>query len=174
LQTEETEDSESGASRPSKSQRKREMHERQALGQKLVELSAAQLARLALPQDLLGAITETQRIRGHEARRRQLQYVGKLMRYADYDAIQAGYDNLLGNTRAAVALMHHCERLRDQLLEDDVALAEFIDQNAGVDTQWLRTKVRAARQERAAEKAPRHARELYKWLHAQLLARTGA
>ena len=156
------------ADRPSKTQRKREMHERQALGQKLVELSAAQLARLDLPAGLRAAIDETQRISGHEARRRQLQYVGKLMRGADFSAIQSAYDGLLGSSREAVALMHQCERLRDRMLDDDAALAEFVDQNAGVDSQWLRAKVRAARQERAAARAPRHARELYKWLHVQL------
>jgi len=160
--------------RPSKSQLKRDMHARQDLGAKLVELSAAQLARLALDESLLAAIRETQRVSGHEARRRQLQYVGKLMRGVDAERIQAGYDNLMGATRSSVALMHRCERLRDQLLDDEAALAQFIDSHAGIDIQWLRAKVRAARQERAAARAPRHARELYKWLHATLQAAAAA
>ncbi len=154
--------------RPSKSHLKREMHARQALGKKLVELTSGQLARLALPEGLLAAILETQRINGHEARRRQLQYVGKRMRDIDFPALQAAYDDLLGATRESVALMHRCERLRDLLLEDDAALGDFIAQHPGIDIQWLRAKVRAARQERSATRPPRQARELYKWLYAEL------
>lgn len=160
--------------RPSKSHLKREMHARQDLGKKLAELNNAQLQRLPLDESLRAAIVEMQRLNGHEARRRQLQYVGKLMRSADADRIQAAYDDLLGATRASVALMHRCERLRDRLLDDETALAEFIDDHAGIDIQWLRAKVRVARQERAAAKAPRHARELYKWLHGLLKAGTAA
>jgi ribosome-associated protein len=154
--------------RPSKSHLKREMHARQALGKKLVDLNGVQLGRMELPEGLLAAIRETQRISGHEARRRQLQYVGKLMRNVDFAALQAAYDDLTGATRESVALMHRCERLRDQLMEDDTALGDFIAQHPGVDIQWLRTKVRAARQERSAERAPRQSRELYKWLYAEL------
>ncbi len=156
--------------RPSKSHLKREMHARQALGKKLVELNAGQLARMALPEGLLAAIQETQRISGHEARRRQLQFVGKLMRGVDFAAIQSAYDELLGATRESVALMHRCERLRDTLLEDEAALGQFIAEHPGIDIQWLRTKVRAARQERAAARPPRQVRELYKWLYAELKA----
>ncbi len=159
-----------GDARPSKSHLKREMHARQALGKLLVDLSGAQLVRMQLPEGLLAAIVETQRIHGHEARRRQLQYVGKLMRGVDAGAIQAAYDELTGATRESVALMHRCEALRDRLLDDDAAMGEFVQAHAGVDVQWLRTKVRAARQERSAGKPPRHARELYKWLYTQLRA----
>jgi len=153
---------------PSKSHLKREMHARQALGKKLVDLNNAQLARLDLSEGLLAAIRETQRISGHEARRRQLQYVGKLMRDVDFAALQAAYDDLMGATRESVALMHRSETLRDELLEDDGALGDFIAQHPGIDIQWLRAKVRAARQERSAGRPPRHVRELYRWLYAEL------
>jgi len=156
--------------RPSKTQRKQEMHARQALGQKLVGLNADQLARMALPETLLAAILLAQRISGHEARRRQLQYIGKLMRSSDFDAIRCAHDDLMGASRQSVALMHRCERIRDQLLEDETALDVFVRDHTGIDAQWLRAKVRAARQERHAARAPRHARELYQWLHALLHA----
>ena len=154
--------------RPSKSHLKREMHARQELGRKLVDLNPAQLAGMDLSEGLLAAIRETQRISGHEARRRQLQYVGKLMRDVDFAALQAAYDDLTGATRESVALMHRCESLRDQLLEDDAALGDFIAQHPGIDIQWLRAKVRAARQERSAMRPPRQVRELYRWLYAEL------
>ena len=65
---------------PSKSQRKRDAHALQALGVQLVALSAAQLARLALPEALYGAVVAAQRMRSHGARTRQMQYIGKVMR----------------------------------------------------------------------------------------------
>lgn len=165
-------DTPSADDRPSKSHLKREMHARQALGKKLVDLNNAQLARMDLSEGLLAAIRETQRISGHEARRRQLQYVGKLMRDVDFAALQAAYDDLMGATRESVALMHRCEGLRDRLLDDDEALAAFITEHPGIDIQWLRAKVRAARQERAAGRPPRQVRELYKWLYAELKGAT--
>jgi ribosome-associated protein len=148
------------------------MHARQDLGEQLVRLSAEALRGMALPDLLREAIGEAQRIKGNEARRRQMQYIGRLMRDSDYEAIQAGYDELMGGSRESVALMHRCERLREQLLDDDSALSGFLEQHPGVDTQWLRAKLRAGRAERAALKPPRHARELYRWLF-QLL-KTGA
>jgi ribosome-associated protein len=159
--------------RPSKSQRKREMHARQELGEKLVELAPDALRRMDLPEPLREAIEEARRIRSHEARRRQLQYVGRLMRDSDYAAVEAAYERALGGSRAAVTLMHRCERLRDRLIDEDAALHSFLEANAGIDAQWLRAKVRAARQERAAARPPRHARELYRWLHARLLQEAG-
>lgn len=154
--------------RPSKSQRKREMHARQDLGAKLVELGPEALRRMALPEGLREAIEEARRIRSHEARRRQLQYIGRLMRDADFAAIESAYEHERGGSRAAVSLMHRCERLREQLIEDDAALDAFLQESPGIDVQWLRAKVRAARQERAAARAPKHARELYRWLHERL------
>ena len=154
--------------RPSKTQRKRQMHERQALGEKLVELNAEQLARLALPEQLHESISQAREIRGHEARRRQLQFIGKLMRNADYEAIRRAYEALQGPSRASVALMHRCERLRDQLIDDDSALERFARDHPEADAQWLRTKIRAVRQERSTPEAVRHARELYRYLHALL------
>lgn len=154
--------------RPSKTQRKRQMHARQALGEKLVALNAEQLAQLALPEALHESIWAARRIKGHEARRRQLQYIGKLMRTADYEAIGRAYDTLMGASRASVALMQRCERLRDGLIAEEAALEGFVRDHPGVDAQWLRAKVRAARQERAALRAPRHARELYRWLQGVL------
>jgi ribosome-associated protein len=162
------ESDDAGNERPSKSALKREMHERQALGVQLVELGAAQLQRMALPEALHDAVVEAQRVTGHEARRRQMQYIGRLMRDADYPALRAAYDGLTGSTRASVALMHRCERLRDLLIADEAALAPFLAEHPGVDAQWLRSKLRAARQDLTAARAPRHARELYRWLHELL------
>lgn len=154
--------------RPSKSQRKREMDALQALGVQLLRLNAAQLARLDLPESLREALAEAHRITSHEGRRRQLQYIGRLMRTIDPAPLQQALADATGASRAAVALMHRCERLRDRLLEDDAALTEFIAAHPHVDAQRLRATIRAARRERAQGQPPRHARELYRWLHQTL------
>jgi ribosome-associated protein len=154
--------------RPSKTQRKRQMHERQALGAKLVELNAEQLARLRLPERLHESIMQAREVRGHEARRRQLQFIGKLMRTADYESIRSAYEALLGPSRALVGLMHRCEQLREELIDDESALERFVGEHPGADVQWLRVKLRAVRQEGAAPASARHARELYRYLHTLL------
>jgi ribosome-associated protein len=157
--------------RPSKTQRKKEMTALQSLGERLVKLNAAQLAQVPLPERLREAITAAQKITAHEARRRQLQYVGKLMRQVEPEPITQALDMLGGDSRAAVALMHHCEQWRERLLDDDDALTDLLREHPGTDVQALRALIRAARRERDTKQAPRHARELYRWLHDALGAR---
>lgn len=167
-------DEQSGAERPSKTQRKREMTALQTLGARLVALNADQLGRLDLPERLREAVRDAQRITAHEGRRRQLQFIGKLMRQVDPAPIERALDELGGKVvqlrRAQVALMHRCERWRDRLLDDDAALTELLAEQPGTDIQVLRAMIRAARRERAANAAPRHARELYRWLHDHFAA----
>lgn len=154
--------------RPSKTQRKRDMHALQALGQQLVDLSRDQLAKVELPEELRDAIDFAHRVTSHEGRRRHMQYIGKLMRQVDADEIRAAIGRATGESRAAVALMHLAERWRDRLLEDDDALTEFMAERPGADVQWLRATIRAARREHAAAQPPKHARLLYRWLHDEL------
>lgn len=157
--------------RPSKTQRKKEMTALQSLGERLVKLNAAQLAQVPLPDRLREAITAAQKITAHEARRRQLQYVGKLMRQVEPEPIAQALDMLGGESHAAIALMHHCEQWRERLLADDDALTDLLREHPGTDVQALRALIRAARRERDTQQAPRHARELYRWLHDALGAR---
>ncbi|HEX5638309.1 MAG TPA: ribosome biogenesis factor YjgA [Burkholderiaceae bacterium] len=154
--------------RPSKTQRKKEMHALQTLGQQLVDLSRDQLARVDLPEELREAIAFAHKVSSHEGRRRHMQYIGKLMRQVDADDIRAAIGRATGESRAAVALMHYAERWRDRLLADDDALTEFMAERPGADAQWLRASIRAARREHGAGQPPKHARELYRWLHDEL------
>ena len=160
-----------GSERPSKTQSKKEMHALQTLGQQLVDLSRDQLARVDLPEELREAIAFAHKVTSHEARRRHLQYIGKLMRQVDADEIRAAIGRATGESRAAVALMHFAERWRDRLLADDDALTAFMAERPGADVQWLRAAIRAARREHAAGQPPKHARELYRWLHDELAPR---
>ena len=154
--------------RPSKTQRKKQMTALQALGARLTRLNPAQLRQLPLPDDLREAVAAAQSITAHEAHRRQLQYIGKLMRQVEAEAIERALDDLTGDSRAAVALMHHCERWRERLLDDDTALTDLLREHPSTDVQALRAMIRAARRERDAAQPPRHARELYRWLHDAL------
>jgi ribosome-associated protein len=162
------------AERPSKSQRKREMTALQDLGESLLKLSAAELDRIDLPETLRAAIADMARMRSHEARRRQLQYIGRLMRQLDPQPLRAAIDHATGESKQAVALMHRCERLRDALLADDEALDGVLAELPGADVQQLRATIRAARREHKEGRPPKHARQLYRWLHDQYGQKTTA
>jgi len=155
------------AERPSKTQRKQEMTALQDLGAQLVKLNAEQLSRVALPEELAEAIKTARRITAHEAKRRQLQYVGRLMRRVDPEPIRRALAAIMGDSKESVTLMHRCERWRDRLIDDDEALTELMQALPGIEAQPLRTLIRAARRERLAGTAPKQTRALYQWLYQQ-------
>ncbi len=104
--------------RPSKSQLKREMHALQALGERLIAMNEAERARFPLSDELLAAIEETGRIRAREARRRHMQYVGKLMRREDLDGIRAVFDELDREQLQRDHAFHRLEKWRDRLIDE--------------------------------------------------------
>jgi ribosome-associated protein len=150
--------------RPSKSQLKREMTALQALGEELLTLPADRLARLALPDTLADALREAKRLTKHEARRRQMQYIGRLMRDVDPEAIKEALDEYHGLSAAANARHHAVERLRQRLLDDEAVLGEIAEANRSADLQQLRQLRRNAIKERDADKPPRAFRELFRVL----------
>jgi ribosome-associated protein len=163
--------------RPSKTQRKNAMHELQAIGKRLMELSSSQAASAPIDDDLRAAIDEGRRITKHEARRRQLQYIGKRMRDVDPVPIRQWLARLDGLSLEATRELHTAERWRERLLADDAALTEFARGRPGLDLQALRTVIREARKEfaeRAAAaargdiRAPKHFRELFRIVRAAL------
>ena len=137
----------------------------------LAKMSPARLARIEMPEPLRGAVLEAQRLTKHEARRRQLQYIGRLMRQVDAESIRSAIEDATGESKQAVALMHRCEKLRDALLADDAALAGVLAELPGADSQQLRATIRAARREHLDGRPPKHARQLYRWLHEQYAGR---
>ncbi len=149
---------------PSKSQRKREMQALQKTGARLVELNADQLAQIELPERLLEAILEAQRIRDFEGRRRQMQYIGKLMREVDPAPIQARLGQWHGVARAHTASQHLAERWRERLLDEDDALALFAGEYPGADLQRLRSLIASVKRDHAAGKPPKNYRELFRAL----------
>jgi ribosome-associated protein len=151
--------------RPSKSQRKRDSTALQDLGEALVDLPAERLAKIVMPDNLRTALQDAQRITKHEGRRRQMQYIGKLMRAVDPQPIQAALDALAGVSAAEKARMHRLENLRLRLLEDESpALAEIVAAHPGADLQQLRQLCRNARKEHEQRRPPRAFREIFHFL----------
>ncbi|MGH8676223.1 MAG: ribosome biogenesis factor YjgA [Burkholderiales bacterium] len=148
----------------SKTRRKQEMHALQALGVALVELPLSQLDALTLPDPLDAAVREAHRIGGHEARRRHLQYIGRLMRSVDPEPIRGALAQLQGRAAAARARHRRVEQWRDRLVGDDEALTEFAREHAHADLQALRTLIRNARKEIAAKREPHAQRALFRVL----------
>jgi len=153
--------------RPSKTRRKEASHELQSLGEALVELSDERLAGLGLTEPLLDALQAYRRIRSHEARRRQMQLIGKLMRLADVDAARRAVDEVrLGRAQDSLAL-HQAERWRAELIADDEAATRFASAHPGTDTQRLRALVRNARKDAALvpeKRSGRAFRELFQFV----------
>lgn len=155
-------------SRPSKTQLKQQSQDLQALGLALSELSAERFAAIDMPEALRSAIAEFRRTKSHEGRRRQLQYVGKLMRSADEAALrEAVAAATLGSARETLAL-HEVERWRAELIASDDAMTRWQQAHPDTDTQQLRSLVRAARRDAAAlapeARQPKSFRELFQFI----------
>jgi ribosome-associated protein len=155
-----------GEPQVSKTRRKKEMHELQALGVALVELPDSQLGALLIPDELRQAVLEAKRIRSHEGRRRQLQYIGRVMRELDPAPIRRQLDAITGQSAQENARHRRLEALREQLIADDEALTAFVTAHAGADLQELRTLIRNARREQKEGRPPRAFRELFRVLKA--------
>jgi ribosome-associated protein len=152
---------------PSRTQQRREALAVLALANQLVELPPSRLARLDLPEEVREEIANVRRISSHIARKRQLAFLAKKMRRhedAVFDAVRAELGENRERRRQETAAMHRLEALRERLLEDDEAAATLIAEHPAIDRQHLRSLVRQARSERAADKPPRAYREIFQLL----------
>ncbi len=165
-----TEPTELRIMRPSKTRRKQASHELQALGVALVELSEERLRKLEMPESLFDALVTYKSTRSHEGRRRQMQYIGKLMRSVDTGPLQEALaTEQIGHTRESLAL-HQAERWRAELIADDDALTRFAQEHAHADVQQLRTVIRNARKDAAfvpEKRSGRYFRELFQIIREQ-------
>ena len=153
--------------RPSKSELKRQMEELQKLGAQLVAEPRDRVKRVPMPDEVKDAILMCQTITNHEGRRRQLQYVGKMMRTLSEEevaVIQRTIDSWKGASKAETAALHALERRREKLLSDDKALTDLLSEHPELDVQHLRTLIRNARKEQAENKPPKAYRELFQIL----------
>lgn len=162
---------------PSRSEQRRAALDVLELGEQLAAMTATQLGRLPIPEELLPHIRETQRITSHGARKRQQAFLAKQMRKLDDDVLDAIRDAMSKDGEAArreAAALHRVEALRDALLGDDgdEALTGLLAAHPHADRQQLRQLLRNVREERAKNKPPRAFRELFRVLR-DLLAQDG-
>lgn len=149
---------------PSKTRRKKDMLALQDLGEELTHLNAGQLDSLRLPEALLQAVKEAQRVTSFSARRRQLQYVGRLMREVDPAPIREKLAAWRGASRAHTAWLHKIELWRERLLGEEQALEELKQSAPHAELQRLRTLIRNAHKETLENRPPRSFRALFQAL----------
>jgi ribosome-associated protein len=153
--------------RPSKTRRKAESHDLQALGAALLDMNDEHLTALGLDEPLLDAIRAQRKIRSHEAQRRQMQLIGKLMRSADVEPVrQAVAEMQLGRARDSLSL-HRAERWRAELIAADDATTRFASDFPEADVQQLRALVRNARKDQSLapeQRSGRAYRELFQFI----------
>ncbi|WP_273384459.1 ribosome biogenesis factor YjgA [Actinobacillus porcinus] len=156
----------------SKSEIKRDAEELKKLGSKLVELTQTNLDKIQLDETLLDAINLARRSR-LEAKRRQLQFIGKLLRSAteeEINHIRESLDKIENKHNQQQAMLHKLELLRDELVEQgDDALAKLLDEHPNADRQHLRNLIRSAQKEKAQNKPPKAYRDIYQYLKTLIL-----
>ena len=161
---------------PSKTQLKAEADEKQALGESLLTLRADLMARLDLPEKLLQAIADAKKITNFEGRRRQIQFIGKLMRPLDAEPIKEAISEQANGSAQLTLQLHLAEQWRDKLIEADDALGTWLTAYPATDAQQLRALIRQARKDAVPEKpgaAPRHGksyREIFQLVRQQMTA----
>lgn len=149
----------------SKSQIKRELHELQELGERLTTLKPELITKLPLSDALRKALDDAPKHKAHGARKRHIQFIGKLMRDQDIPAILALIDQVDSASREYNERFHALERWRDLLVQgSDSALEQFIEHYPQVDRQHLRSLARHAQHEHAHNKPPAAARKLFKYI----------
>jgi ribosome-associated protein len=149
----------------SKTQKKKEALSLQKLGERLVNLSNDLIDDMELPAEIHDAVMFAKTLKKHGARRRQMQYIGTLMRKYDPSAIQEALHNLdEGNERKATAFQE-VERWRDELRAGNEALMEEIVRSCpDADRQQLSQLARQARKEMKSGKPPKASRALFRYL----------
>ncbi len=162
---------------PSKTQLKAEADEMQALGEALLTLRADLMARLDLPDKLLDAIKDAKKITNFEGKRRQMQFIGKLMRPLDPDPIREAINEQLNGSAQLTLALHLAEQWRDKLVADDEALQQWLVEYPDTDSQQMRALIRQARKDYKPEKpgeAPRHGksyREIFQMVKEMMKAK---
>lgn len=172
-----------GTDEASRTDLKRESDELQKLGTELLGLRAGLFDALPLGEKLVDAVAEAKRITNFEGKRRQMQFIGKLMRKLEPEVLEAVKLALTEQNSvpaAETAALHEAERWRDRLIADDDALGGWIETHPATDSQQLRALVRQARKDLKAGpagEAPRQGkayREVFQLVRAQLAVHGGA
>ena len=163
----------------SRSQRKRDADSVRDLGARLAELGPRELASIPLPEDIVAAIGELNRIRAHGAKKRQLGYLAKRMRQIDVEPVEAALEKLRQAARANTKSLHVVENWRDRMLgnandeTEKEALTAFLHEFVSADRQHFRHLQRQALAERQAHRPPAATRQLFKAIRDIILPNSG-
>lgn len=150
---------------PSKSSLKRDAHALQQLGTQLVDLPESVWTMLQLPDSLVAALLEARRLHARGGRKRQLQFIGKLMRDVDPEPIRHYFEQQRLKARKLAQTHHTLEAWRDRLIEEgDTAVEIFLNEHVLADRQHLRQLVRQAKKELAHGKPPKSSRALFRYI----------
>jgi len=150
----------------SKSERKRQANEVQALGTRLTSLSAKQLSALDLPENVFEAVELAKQIKAHGGKKRQLQLIGKLMREIDVEPIKHFFFMLDNNQNEKNSLFKQTEIYRDRLLQEgDNAIIELKNEYPALDVQKLRQLVRNGKSTKNEKLAKKAKREIFKYIN---------
>jgi ribosome-associated protein len=165
----------------SRTDMKKQSDELQLLGEQLLTLRADLMARVNLPDKLIEAVADAKRITNFEGRRRQMQFIGKLMRKLDAPTVQAVQDAIEEQRKPSAKetqRLHQAEDWRDRMIADDQALTAWLALDSQSDAQHLRALIRQARKDAQAPgakempgQAPRHGkayRELFQTVKTAL------
>lgn len=152
-------------SHPSKTQRKREAEALQDLGKALIEIAETDLQNMQLPEKLIEALQEARRIQSHNAQKRHLQYIGKLMRDIDPEPVRKYFETRGLEKKREIQRHHDLENLRDTLIDGgENAVNSFIQDHPGANRKQLCHFVRQVHREREAGHPPKSARALFRYL----------
>lgn len=152
----------------SKSEIKRDAEHLKKIGAELIELTPQNLEKIPLDEDLKEAVRQAQSFK-LEARRRQIQFIGKLLRSRDPQPIQEALDKVKNRHNQQQALLHKLELVRDQLINmGDASLNHLLEQYPNLDRQHLRNLIRGAIKEREANKPAKNYREIYQYLKSEI------
>jgi ribosome-associated protein len=147
---------------PSKTRRKHAMHALQDLGEQLVSLDPARLSTLDLPERLHDAVLLARTITRHEARRRQMQYIGRLMRDVEPAPLEAAFKRWSEGPAEEKARFAALERWRTRLLDEATGIDDFVAEHPSADRRELADLVHAARAERTSGGPPHRQRALFR------------
>ena len=153
---------------PSKTKIKKQMLDLQEIGEQLVALSSDKLKKMDLPERLLEAVKEMKRINKFGAQRRQMQFIGRLMREVETAPIIAKLEVWSGKSQQHTSWLHDLERWRDRLIENENALTELLETHPTADAQKLRALIRNARKEAELKKPPKNYREIFQVLREMM------
>ncbi len=160
----------------SKSQKKRDSTALQTIGAELVRLTPEVIRKLALPEELETAVLDCKNIgpSKHGGFKRQMQYIGRLMREVESAPIIEALQLLKAPSQKQTAQHHLAERWRDRMLADATAVAAFANEFPEADRVLLESYLNKAREDHAAQRPPKYFRLLYQALHKQIIDRTKA